>query len=80
MVNIALTPAGSLAAADIPAVLCQVLNAHLAGLSPHECGTLKSLLQRVLANTGRPASPHGGPEPIPPGAAPDCSTGAVDAR
>ena len=51
VVNIALTPAGSQAATEIPAVLCAVLNGHLTGLSVDEFATLKSLLQRVLQNT-----------------------------
>jgi len=51
VVNIALTPAGSQAATEIPGVLCAVLNGHLSGLSADEFATLKSLLQRVLQNT-----------------------------
>jgi len=51
VVNIALTPAGSQTATEIPGVLCAVLNGHLSGLSADEFATLKSLLQRVLQNT-----------------------------
>ena len=50
VVNIALTPAGSQAATAIPAVLCQVLNAHLAGFAESEWQMLNDLLQRMLAN------------------------------
>jgi DNA-binding MarR family transcriptional regulator len=51
VVHIALTEAGEAAAAEIPRVLSGVQNAHLAGFSAEEFETLKSLLQRVLANS-----------------------------
>jgi DNA-binding MarR family transcriptional regulator len=78
VVNIALTPAGSQAATEIPAVLCEVLNGHLNGLSADEFATLKSLLQRVLQNTkGGAADNPGTPATtsfLPP------LPGATDAR
>ena len=83
VVNIALTPSGSQAAMEIPAVLCQVLNSHLSGLSADEFATLKSLLLRVLANTksGLPggSAPDGTPTaaPLPVFTPPP---GATDAR
>jgi DNA-binding MarR family transcriptional regulator len=50
VVNIVLTDAGTLAAAEIPRVLSRVQNAHLAGFSTEEFETLKSYLRRILAN------------------------------
>ena len=77
VVNIALTPAGSQAATEIPAVLCEVLNGHLTGLSTDEFATLKSLLQRVLHNTKSGAADN--PAAPSPPSAPTLS-GATDAR
>lgn len=51
VVQIALTEAGEAAASEIPRVLSGVQNANLAGFSAEEFETLKSLLQRVLANS-----------------------------
>lgn len=48
VVHIELTPAGAAAAKQIPAVLCRVQNAHLAGFTVQEWQTLKSLLSRML--------------------------------
>lgn len=48
VVHIELTPTGTEAARQIPAVLSRVQNAHLAGFSNEEWQTLKSLLRRVL--------------------------------
>lgn len=79
VVNIALTPAGSQAATEIPAVLCQVLNAHLAGLSLDEFATLKSLLQRVLANTKNGAAAPEGSPPVPTASVLSPLSGASDA-
>ena len=80
VVNIALTPSGSQAASEIPAVLCQVLNSHLAGLSPDEFATLKSLLQRILANTKNGAAAPDVCEPVLAGSALSPFSGATDAR
>lgn len=80
VVNIALTPLGSQAASEIPAVLCQVLNAHLHGLSAEEFATLKSLLQRVLANTRTGVAPPEGCEPLPAAPVRSHPSGATDAR
>ncbi len=80
VVNIALTPAGSQAATEIPAVLCQVLNAHLSGLSADEFAILKSLLQRVLANTKSGAAAPDGSEPVPAVSLLSPLSGAADAR
>lgn len=48
VVNLELTEAGRAAAKDIPAILCRVQNAHLAGFSIEEWQTLKSYLRRIL--------------------------------
>ena len=80
VVNIALTPSGSQAAMEIPAVLCQVLNSHLSGLSADEFAILKSLLQRVLANTKSGAAAPDGPEPVPAVSLLSPLSGAADAR
>jgi len=50
VVNIELTPEGAAAIAEVPAVLADVLNAHLAGFSKTEWQALRSYLQRMLAN------------------------------
>jgi DNA-binding MarR family transcriptional regulator len=50
VVHIALTEAGTRTAEGIPAVLCEVQNAHLQGFSAEEFETLKSLLRRILDN------------------------------
>jgi DNA-binding MarR family transcriptional regulator len=47
--NLELTPEGRRAAAVVPRVICEVLNAHLADLSHTEVDQLKGLLQRVVA-------------------------------
>lgn len=59
VVKVEITPAGEAAIANVPAVLCDVLNAHLAGFSEPEWHTLKTLLARMAANgdaqrTGEP--------------------------
>lgn len=48
VVQIELTSDGEVAIAEVPAVLAEVLNAHLAGFSKEEWLTLKSYLQRML--------------------------------
>jgi DNA-binding MarR family transcriptional regulator len=50
VIHLELTDAGSLAAQGIPAVLCQVQNAHLAGFTLDEFETLKGYLRRILGN------------------------------
>jgi DNA-binding MarR family transcriptional regulator len=58
VVNIALTDTGREVAQGIPGVLCTVLNQHLTGLNADEFAMLKSLLQRVLANTSQAGAAH----------------------
>ena len=48
VVNLELTDAGRAAAKEIPAILCGVQNAMLAGFSDEEWQTLKSYLRRML--------------------------------
>jgi DNA-binding MarR family transcriptional regulator len=48
VVHLELTQAGSAAAREIPAILCRIQNAHLAGFSVDEWETLKSYLGRIL--------------------------------
>ena len=50
VVNLALTPEGQAVAQKIPALLCEVQNAHLRGFTRDELDTLKGLLRRVLDN------------------------------
>ena len=50
VVQIELTDAGRAAAALVPGVLSQVLNAHLAGFTEAEWRQLVDLLQRMVAN------------------------------
>jgi DNA-binding MarR family transcriptional regulator len=50
VVNITLTDAGRAAAQDIPRVLSNVQNAHLAGFSQEEFDALKGYLRRILIN------------------------------
>ena len=49
VVQVELTPDGELAVAEVPAVLAEVMNAHLAGFSKTEWQALKGYLQRMLA-------------------------------
>ena len=48
VVNLELTDAGRAAAKEIPAILCRVQNAHLAGFSTEEWIVLKGYLRRIL--------------------------------
>lgn len=48
VVQVELTPEGVAAIADVPAVLAEVLNAHLAGFDRGEWEALKSYLQRMV--------------------------------
>lgn len=50
VVNLELTDEGRAAAAVVPGVLAQVLNAHLAGFTHEEWQTLLQLLRRMIAN------------------------------
>jgi len=49
VVKVELTPEGEAAIREVPAVLSDVMNAHLAGFSKSEWLALKSYLQRMLA-------------------------------
>ena len=48
VVRVELTPDGDAAIAEVPAVLSEVLNAHLAGFSKTEWVALRNYLQRML--------------------------------
>ncbi len=50
VVRIELTPEGEIAAREVPIVLAQVLNEHLAGFSKTEWSQLKDMLKRMVAN------------------------------
>jgi len=50
VVMIELTPAGEEALSEVPAVLADILNAHLAGFSKTEWQALKTYLTRMLEN------------------------------
>jgi DNA-binding MarR family transcriptional regulator len=50
VVQVELTPEGEAAIADVPGVLSEVMNAHLAGFSKTEWQALKTYLQRMVAN------------------------------
>jgi DNA-binding MarR family transcriptional regulator len=50
VVNVELTPEGEASVAEVPAVLTEVLNAHLAGFSKTEWQALRSYLERMVAN------------------------------
>jgi len=66
VVNLALTPEGEAVAQKIPALLCEVQNAHLRGFSRGELDTFKDLLRRVmdnaLAQQADPLAPGDSPE------------------
>ena len=49
VVLVELTPDGELAVAEVPAVLAEVMNAHLAGFSKTEWQALKTYLRRMVA-------------------------------
>jgi len=68
LVNISLTESGQRAAQTLPGVLSDVLNRHLAGISPEEFATLKTLLQKMLGNA---QTLHSKPWPLPEASAPD---------
>ena len=48
VVRVELTRKGETAMAEVPAVLAEVMNAHLAGFSKTEWGALKTYLQRMV--------------------------------
>jgi DNA-binding MarR family transcriptional regulator len=48
VVRLELTPEGEAAISEVPAVLAEVMNAHLTGFSKTEWQTLKTYLQRML--------------------------------
>ena len=50
VVRVELTPEGQVAAQDVPIVLAQVLNEHLAGFSKTEWSQLKDMLRRMVVN------------------------------
>ncbi len=50
VVRVELTPEGEVAAQEVPIVLAQVLNEHLAGFSKTEWSQLKDMLRRMVAN------------------------------
>jgi DNA-binding MarR family transcriptional regulator len=50
VVQVELTPQGTAAITEVPAVLADVLNAHLAGFSKTEWQALKGYLQRLVDN------------------------------
>lgn len=50
VVQLELTPEGQQLASEVPAVLAEVMNAHLAGFSKTEWQALKGYLRRMLAN------------------------------
>jgi DNA-binding MarR family transcriptional regulator len=53
-VHLELTPDGYAIAARMPEIFGEVVNKALAGFTPEEVGFLKSMLRRILANTGEP--------------------------
>ncbi|HEX7686046.1 MAG TPA: MarR family transcriptional regulator [Trinickia sp.] len=55
-VRLAVTPAGRALAARMPEIFGTVIDKALAGFTPEEVGFLKSMLRRILANTGDPAT------------------------
>lgn len=50
VVKLALTPEGEAATAPVPGVLCEVMNAYLAGFSHEEWQALLDFLRRMQAN------------------------------
>jgi DNA-binding MarR family transcriptional regulator len=50
VVRVELTPEGEVAAQQVPVVLAQVLNEHLAGFSKTEWSQLKDMLRRMVVN------------------------------
>jgi DNA-binding MarR family transcriptional regulator len=52
VVKVELTPGGTIAIQQVPAMLSEVMNAHLAGFSETECRALTGYLQRMLEAGG----------------------------
>ena len=48
VVQVEITPAGEVAVAEVPAVLAEVMNAHLAGFSKTEWQALRNYLERMV--------------------------------
>ncbi len=65
VVHVAITPQGAAAVANVPAVLAEVLNAHLAGFTRAEWLELRSLLRR-MADNGEALRQAEGPDKVPP--------------
>jgi DNA-binding MarR family transcriptional regulator len=66
VVDLQLTDSGRVLAAQVPPVLCEVLNAHLSGFSEAEWQQLIGLLMRLVANADRlreDVREDGGPVP-----------------
>lgn len=55
-VHLAVTEDGRQLAAKMPDIFGSVVDKALAGFTPEEVGFLKSMLRRILANTGDPAA------------------------
>lgn len=55
-VHLAVTPEGRDLAARMPEIFGSVIDKALAGFTPEEVGFLKSMLRRILANTGEPVA------------------------
>lgn len=55
-VHLAVTDEGRELAARMPSIFGGVVDKALAGFTPEEVGFLKSMLRRILANTGDPAA------------------------
>jgi DNA-binding MarR family transcriptional regulator len=56
VVRLALTEEGLALAGQIPAIFTMVLDRLLSGFTPEEVGFLKSMLRRILLNSGDPMS------------------------
>ena len=56
VVRLALTEEGNALAGQIPAIFTKVLDKLLFGFTPEEVGFLKSMLRRILLNSGDPAA------------------------
>jgi DNA-binding MarR family transcriptional regulator len=50
VVRVELTPEGEVAAQEVPVVMAEVLNEHLAGFSKTEWSQLKDMLRRMVTN------------------------------
>ncbi len=59
VVRIELTAEGEVAAQEVPVVLAQVLNEHLAGFTKAEWSQLKDMLRRLVANGGEAEKGNG---------------------